>query len=201
MSHNIDDDKNLLIDAINFYESYIMPYKYIYICDNNLKIEFNITPEEVCHLIFGTLGQNIKKKSDYKGLKGFNNIKSKSLKFKELPYDLQKKPKPRIKALMALPQLLDNPKIIYFNQQIINVGISKIFKSDIDANFLIYNEIENINVHLFLRNIIRKGNFEKISCVSLFHNKPKTYIENQIELRVLEISKIPILKDLSKEVI
>lgn len=179
-----------LLDVINYYESKIKPYKYIYRFKNNLTLEFQIEEDQICHLLIGTLPKGMANKCKYKGQEGYKNIKSGILKLSNLPPQIDKrKVKNRCRAFLKLDKILQNPKAIIYNPNIIKKGSSiKLGKSVLQAEYLFYKIIDEKIVHVFLRN---DNKSENIVVVSLFEQaKTKDeYITDQVNLEVVTKEK------------
>ena len=179
-------EKNTLYDLIEFYDSSIASFTYSYQCKFGTNITFSIEPEKVCHLLFGTLkDKNLVNSNEYKGIKGYTNIKDKTIT--EVPNQLKRAFKSKSPAFSNLDKLLANPTVIYFNQ---NLATSNGIKTRIPADFLLYKQIGSLKVHLFLQWIEREKRFVPIST---FHNKENGYTKDQIELKI--ISKTKYLKN------
>ncbi|MEF9992743.1 MAG: hypothetical protein RR676_12990 [Acinetobacter sp.] len=172
-----------LYDIIKFYKSDIEPFRYFYKCMFGIQIDFSIDPDQVCHLIFGSVAKlNIPNASEYKGNLGYNNISNK--KITKVPRGLKENYETKRKAFFLLPKLLKKPDVIFFNDKIVESGnIKGLQTTRIDGDFLLYKQIDKINVHLFL-----KWSYEKKTLVpySLINNKKDNYILNQKKLKVVE---------------
>lgn len=163
-----------------YFEEYILPYKYTYSCDNSLTITFNIEKEQFCHLLYGSPGKISKAKS-YKGMEGYCKIANETITFNNLDHSLKHKAKIRSKNFIFLETLLDKPKIIQYNGNIVKKGNDiKIGESLIDASFLMNKDINDQQMHFFIKNISSK----KIVPITFFPQKDTCYIDRQIILKV-----------------
>lgn len=181
-------DYNLLLqNAITYYEREIKPYKYVYHCKFGLKLEFDITEDQVCHLLLGSIDKCVPNRRNFIGKSGYNAIKNGNVKFSQIPKKNSKHAKNRIKHFNLLDKLLSSPKIIHYNQAITQKGNSiKFNNSLIKANYLLIKEIHNNNtLHLFIRE--NKLNLEP---VSFFVQKDHSYTENQLSFEVEKCEKI-----------
>lgn len=182
-------DYNLLLqDALTYYEKEIKPYKYIYHCKFGLKLEFDITEDQVCHLLLGTIDKGIPNRRNFVGKSGYDAIKSGNVKFSQIPKKNIKHVKSRIKHFNLLDKLLSSPKVIHYNQAITQKGNSiKFNNSLIKADYLLIKEIHNnTTLHFFIRE--NKSNLEP---VSFFAQKDDSYIKNQLSFKVEKCEKIP----------
>lgn len=180
----------------DFFENEIMPYEYIYLCNNGLRIKFNIGKEDFCHLIYGTINKSLGNHRLYKGILGYDNIKNSAVNMGNLPSQIKSYARYRLKAFIFLPILLRGPGIIYFNQKLVPKGSTGLKTTDIDADFLLYKQVGTIKAHLFLKNIYSKSGNENTSCISFFHDENDNYIRNQIGLKVNRV-QINSIKDIT----
>lgn len=177
-----DKNNNELYELAEFYKEKIEPYTYTYKALFGIEIELNFTDCQFCHLIFGTV-KNVPNSSLYKGIKGFENIMNFKITSPPSYKDVQKNYKSKKDALYCIPDLLNKPKIYMFNKNIVDCGkIKGLKKTDIEADFLLYKEIDGKKIHLFLK---WSENDKKIVPCSLIKNNADTYLENQIELKKL----------------
>lgn len=177
---------NELYDLLMFYEKEIRPYEFTYICEFGTTINFTMEPDEVCHLFFGSLkNKQIPNAKLYKGVDGYNAILNGVVT--EVPYQLKKEFKSKSIAFYKLPELLSSPVAIYFNEKIVQKGNIKGLHSEIDGDFLLYKEIDNKNIHFFLKHFPMKNN--RLVPYSTFHNKKNDYIVDQKEIKILSIDK------------
>lgn len=171
---------NELYDILMFYETKIRPYEYTYKCEFGTIIKFTMEPDEICHLFFGSLkDKNVPNAKYYKGILGFNSILNKTIT--TVPYQLKKDFKIKSLAFYKLPELLKSPIAIYFNDSIVPKGCIKGRSTDIDADFLLYKEIDNKNIHFFLKYFSNKN---RLVPYSTFHNKKNDYIINQKRIKI-----------------
>ncbi|HAT4222251.1 hypothetical protein SV13_15920 [Clostridium perfringens] len=177
---------NELYKLLMFYEREIRPYEFTYICEFGTTIKFTMEPDEVCHLIFGSLkNKQLPKKNLYKGIDGYNAIINGDVT--QVPYVLKDAFKSKSVAFYNLPELLSSPIAIYFNELLVQKGSIKGLHSEIDGDFLLYKEIEKKNIHFFLKYIEKKN--RRLVPYSTFHNKKNDYILNQKKIKIKEIKK------------
>jgi hypothetical protein len=177
-------ESNELLDIISFYNNNIKPFRYTYDLIFGTKLSFTFESDAICHLLFGKIN-NVPSGYMYKGQAGYNNILNKTIT--SVPQQLKKAYKNKAPAFYLLPKLLANPTAIYFNPLIIPKG-SMGATTDIDGDFLLYKEIDNKNIHLFLKWIPEKKIFVPYSS---FQNTSNTYINDQLKVKILNSSKIP----------
>lgn len=177
-------DENELLDLISFYNKDIRPFNYNYKLMFGTELNFTFEPDAICHLLFGKI-KNIPKGSMHKGQAGYDNIINK--KITSVPYQLQKAYKNKAPAFYYLPKLLANPTAIYFNPLLVPKG-SMGDITDIKGDFLLYKEINNKKIHLFLKWISEKN---MLVPYSSFQNTKNTYIDNQIKIKILSMDIIP----------
>ncbi|MCY6485888.1 hypothetical protein OW763_16375 [Clostridium aestuarii] len=175
------DDK--LYNLIDFYNREIKPFRYIYNCMFGININFTIEPEEVCHLIFGSVkNKNIPNAKSYKGILGFNNISTKQIT--RPPYQIRKEFNIKSDAFLYLPKLLNDPTAIFFNHEIVDKGkVPGFLTTSIDADFLLYKNIDNKCIHLFLKWSKEKN---KLVPYSLLRNNKDNYISKQKHIKILD---------------
>jgi hypothetical protein len=166
-----------------YFESYIKPYKYIYTCEHNLKIEFIFESHEFCHLLFGTIPKEFPTRKKYKGVEGYNNISTENVTMSNFPNTLWKYAKTRIKCFHFFDLVLENPKVIYFNPQIVDRGNHKIATTRLNAEFLIFKEIVNQKILFFLLK-------DTLKPCAFFPDKTGKYTDNQIKLNIIKKEKI-----------
>lgn len=188
---DVIEENKILLEVVNYYEENIKPYKYTYECNNNLKITFYIDESDICHLITGTIPKGTPNASKYRGIEGYNKIKSGEITITNLPHNIKKsKVKNRCNSFLNLENMLANPKAIYYNPKIVKKGDSiKLKDSDLKADFLLYKLKNNDIIHLFLRN-----EHKRVIPVSIFSqgkNKDE-YITDQIEIKILNVIKTKI---------
>ena len=176
---------NELYDILLFYENKIRPYKYTYKCEFGTTISFTIEPDEVCHLFFGSLkNKNVPNAKLFKGQAGYDAILNGTVT--KVPYQLVNDFKSKSLAFYKLPELLNEPIAIYYNENIVQKGNIRGFYSDINGDFLLYKEIDNKNIHFFLKHFPNKN--DRLIPYSTFHNKKNDYIVNQKIIKVLDMS-------------
>lgn len=173
-------DQISLVTLQQYFEQYILPYKYLYICNNKLEIEFDIKPRELCHLLFGTIESATPHANHYKGDLGYNRIKDGHTTVATLPAALRDKSKHKLKHFIFLNLLLEDPSIIYFNNKI--AGNNFFEGSKIDAEFLLYKCVCSSNLHFFVKN----GTGGTIAAVSFFPDTTGDYTNKQLALTVVE---------------
>lgn len=177
-----------LKDLVDYYEKNIRPYKYVYHCAHGLKLEFDITEDQLCHLLFGTIPSGIHNRSKFAGQTGYNAIKSGEVEIKDLPHKTKSKAKNRIKYFFYIDKLLSNPSVIHYNGNIVRKGDHiKIGESLIDANYLFTKSVmgEKKILHFFLKTVGKK-----IEPITFFAQEDTCYIENQLRFKVLRSEKI-----------
>lgn len=198
----MENEQIKLVDIQNYYKSNIYPYTYEISSYNSLKLEFNIQPDNLCHLLFGTVNKGMAKNYKiYKGLPGYQNIENELITFDNLPPTILKYANGRMYDFIEIHRLLTNPKgVIFFNKNV-DCSNSKILNrlnikkcSDIEADFMIY---KNINakkyIHLFLRNVkTSKGNviLTPVNFLSIpinENNNGRHFIDNQKELVICDV--------------
>lgn len=176
---------NELYDILMFYENEIKPYQYTYKCEFGTTINFTMEPDEVCHLFFGSLkNKNIPNAKLYKGQVGYDSILNGTVT--KVPYQLVDAFKSKSLAFYKLPELLEEPTVIYYNENIIQKGGIRGLCSDIDGDFLLHKEINNKNIHFFLKHFPDKNN--RLVPYSTFHNRKNDYVVNQKKIKVLNVS-------------
>lgn len=187
----MENSDNKIYNLIKFYNSELKPFRYIYKCMFGININFTIEPDQVCHLILGSVNKNIPNANEYKGIKGYNNIVSK--KITKVPSQIKKEFNSKSKGFLYLPKLLENPTAIFFNHEIVQKGnIKGLGSTDIEADFLLYKEFQNIKIHLFLK---WSPNKNKLVPYSLIKNSKDKYIVNQKSIKILD-KHIKIKEDL-----
>lgn len=169
---------NELFDLISFYNTDIRPYKYTYKLMFGTEISFTFEPDAICHLLFGKI-TNVPNGSMYKGQAGYDGISNKIIT--TIPHQLRKDYKNKSPAFYCLPALLANPTVMHFNPLIVPKG-SMGSTTDIGGDFLLYKEINNKNIHLFLKWIPEKKIFVPYSS---FQNTTTTYTIDQLKIKVL----------------
>lgn len=167
-----------------YFEKFIYPYKFVYTCDYNLKIEFIFEKQEFCHLFFGTIEKGFPNAKKYRGLEGYNEISSEHINMKNFPPKLWDYSKTRIKYFHFLDLILEDPEVIYFNPQIVDRGNYKIATTRIKAEFLFFKKITNMNLLFFL---LKEKNLKPLS---FFPDKTENYTQNQIKLTIKNKEKI-----------
>ena len=121
----------------------------------------------------------------YKGKKGFDKIINLEITSPPPYKDIPKKYKSKRDAFYYIPKLLEKPTIYMFNKDIVDCGKLKgLKKTDIDADFLLYRDVDGKKIHLFLR---WSDNDKKLVPCSLIKNNTDNYIEKQIKLQKLII--------------
>lgn len=180
-----------LQEVIDYYEREIKPYRFTYTAKNNLTLSFTIEPEQVPHLLFGTV-DGVKNAASYRGIKGYNNIKGGIIKIDTLPGSIKSKAKQRINAFTDLHLLLGNPKGIFYNKKLVERGNALHTKiSNIDAEYLLFNvTVKGQRLHLFLANC-KQGKETFLVPMSFFSQPLKEvgYIKDQIEFDIYTKSK------------
>lgn len=178
--------------AVDFYKNQVEGSTYTIKSDNKLELWFSVQKDELCHLFFGTIDISIYQNPGvFKGINGYNHITSDYSTLNALPYRVRKKGRDRIVAFPQLDWLLQKPKGIHFNKNIIVKGkIIHLEKSVLDADYLLYRiDDTGLIYHLFLRNINVSGN-TKLVPVSFFAQRDNNYIADQKEFNVLYSEKI-----------
>jgi len=168
----------------DYFNKFIYPYKFVYICDYDLTIEFIFEKHEFCHLLLGTIEKGFPDAKKYKGMEGYNQIFLEKITTKNLPSKLWDYAKTRIKYFHFLEDILNEPEVIFFNPNIVDRGNYKIATTRIKAEFLFYKRISNTNVLFFLL----KERYLKP--FSFFSDKTENYIQNQIKLTLVSKKKI-----------
>lgn len=178
-------DKNELQELLSIYETHIQPYEFVYELQFGIKISLVIRPDEVCHLIFGTVkNKNIPNSSFYKGELGYRKIKAGDIK--KAPPQLSKEYKSKSKAFKNLHLLLEKPQAIMFNKNLVKKVICG--TTDIDADFLFFKEVNGASAHLFLK-LINNKREKRYVAKSCLHNIDDNYKKNQIALKVISVEK------------
>ncbi len=150
-----DKKSNELFKLAEFYQENLIPYTYTYKALFGIEIELSFSDNQFCHLIFGYVK------------------------------DIPKKYKSKRDAFYYIPKLLEKPTIYMFNKDIVDCGKLKgLKKTDIDADFLLYRDVDGKKIHLFLR---WSDNDKKLVPCSLIKNNTDNYIEKQIKLQKLII--------------
>lgn len=197
-----------LLEVLNYYKDCILPYRYEIYSHNNLKLEFEIATDNLCHLLFGTVNANmVSNYKQYKGQLGYDNIKNGTLTFDNMPTSILKytHDKKRIYDFFEINTLLDKPKGVFFLNESVDCSGSKNFirnfniknSSDIRADFMLYKNIRNQKImHLFLRNEKEGGNKIKLVPVSFFsipisQKEGKHFINKQKGFEVCDSKKVP----------
>lgn len=176
-------NNNELYNLIMLYKEKIQPYEFTYLCEFGTMVKFIMEPEEVCHLLFGSLkGKNIPNANLYKGISGYEAIVEGRIS--SIPYQLSKEFKSKSIAFTKLPELLKSPTVIYFNDEIVPTS-KKGLNTRIDGDFLLYKEIENKNIHFFLKHFPHKNN--RLIPYSTFHNASNDYTVKQKKIKVIEV--------------
>lgn len=137
---------------LEFYEEYLVPNTFLYVIkpSDNLSvesvIELSFPPENFCHLvgIETIVKRNVPrwKLSEYKGLKGWDNIKNDSMTFtslKNINKSMFNSVKAKFVFFYLLPKILNSPKCIRFN---------KIDESNIECSIIFYNNNNVAYIHL-----------------------------------------------------
>lgn len=179
----LDDGSFSLIDLLNFYKDNLSGKTYIFTCEDNLTITLKFNPDNFCHLLFGTVFDNEKK--FYAGITGYQRISNEITKIENLPKYLKKKVSNRGASLILLNKLLNKPKLILFNQHLVQNTKIKELETSIKAKYLLYFQTtDGTNLHLFI-NSYSKNVFVPIS---FFPNSTDNYIKNQIKFKVKNVS-------------
>lgn len=180
-----------IFNIVKFYDNNIKDFEYNFTCRYNMELKFSINPDNLCHLIFGSMGTNIPNAKEYKGIKGYENIKSG--KIRTVPIQIRKDSHKKIQAFKYLPELLKKPKIFYFNKDIVDIGNIKGLKTtQIDAEFMLFKEIDSLKIHFFLKWVEKEN---KLVPYSLLHNRKSNYIANQKEIKLIELKKRRMVKE------
>lgn len=183
----LSEDEFSLHDLLYFYEQEIMPYRYIYTCQNNLTIEFCFNQDNFCHLIFGTIDDKTLKPK-YSGKKGYLGISNHDILLEKSPPKLKKKAIERGGNLIFLPKLLSKPTIIHFNKFLVKNEKVKTINSEIDAKFLLDKQLcTGDRIHLFLKEVNAKQSI--LVPNSFFPNDKDNYIDHQLSFKVQRCSK------------
>ncbi|MGN0006348.1 MAG: PBECR4 domain-containing protein [Candidatus Gastranaerophilaceae bacterium] len=135
----------------DYYEKYLVPYEFEYILNGAECINLRFKLENFCHLlgIESVVKYNVSPKTlfNYRGLKGWKNVKEEKINFQHLK-NINKKRFNNVKAkyvyFYVLPKLLQKPMAVYYN----NAANS----SNIECKILLYHKNENnkVIVHLGL---------------------------------------------------
>ena len=149
-----DKKSNELFKLAEFYQENLIPYTYTYKALFGIEIELIFSDNQFCHLIFGYV-KDIPNAFSYKGKKGFDKI-----------INLEITSPPPYKDIVDCCKLK---------------GLKK---TDIDADFLLYRDVDGKKIHLFLR---WSDNDKKLVPCSLIKNNTDNYIEKQIKLQKLII--------------
>lgn len=181
-----DEDINLK-DLMIFYEENIIPYLYTYECEHELKVRFSFEDENLCHLLYGTVDKTFSNRKNYTGKQGYECIKNETVTFEKLPEKLKKKCIHRIKSFLLIEKILEKPKVIIYNKNM--VDRKKLKESLIQSKFLLYRELNTGSiVHLF---VDERGNSKKLIPISFFPDSDENYISEQIKFKVVNYEKIP----------
>lgn len=145
------NDISLLLLA-EYYEMYLIPYTYIISCEINdepTTIHLKFEESNFCHLlgIESTVVNHVNRRDidNFKGLKGWNNIKNNQLtisKIKQLNKKGFNNNKTRYVCFFLLPLVLDNPIMVDFDSNKVQP------KTNIDCNLLLFNDYHNKKIHL-----------------------------------------------------
>ena len=149
-----DKKSKELFKLAEFYQENLIPYTYTYKALFGIEIELIFSDNQFCHLIFGYV-KDIPNAFSYKGKKGFDKI-----------INLEITSPPPYKDIVDCGKLK---------------GLKK---TDIDADFLLYRDVDGKKIHLFLR---WSDNDKKLVPCSLIKNNTDNYIEKQIKLQKLII--------------
>ena len=149
-----DKKSNELFKLAEFYQENLIPYTYTYKALFGIEIELIFSDNQFCHLIFGYV-KDIPNAFSYKGKKGFDKI-----------INLEITSPPPYKDIVDCGKL------------------NGLKKTDIDADFLLYRDVDGKKIHLFLR---WSDNDKKLVPCSLIKNNTDNYIEKQIKLQKLII--------------
>jgi len=192
-------DNLTLKDLIVFYENDIMPYRYIYECEHNLKVSFTFEEENLPHLLFGTIEKTYAKRKDYTGQLGYDNMKNGLVTLDNLPKFIYDKGIHRILNFILISKVLAKPSVIIFNKNLVKQNGNKYINTNINAKFLLDRNLNNgKHIHLFLDQV---GKSKRLVPNSFFPNDKENYILDQVSFKV-ENSKIEKIKDdSSKEAI
>ena len=179
-----DKKSNELFKLAEFYQENLIPYTYTYKALFGIEIELSFSDNQFCHLIFGYV-KDIPNAFSYKGKKGYDKIINLEITSPPPYKDIPKKYKSKRDAFYYIPKLLEKPTIYMFNKDIVDCGKLKgLKKTDIDADFLLYRDVDGKKIHLFLR---WSDNDKKLVPCSLIKNNTDNYIEKQIKLQKLII--------------
>lgn len=185
-----------LIEIINHYDTVLSPFNYIIKSQNNLTLEFDIKPSEVCHLLFGTINKGLPMRQNYKGLNGYNKIKDETVTWDNLPHSVKKHSNIRTEYFDKFHKLLDKPSSgIFYNSKIVqNIHALKLKTTDIQGDFLIYKVIDNCILHLILENVSTNGTYRLTpKCFfvrKLANSNADVFLQNQKEFPILSSTKV-----------
>lgn len=185
-----------LIDLVNYYDSVLSPYRYILTSHNGLTLDFDIKPNEMCHLVFGTIDDKLPKKENYKGLKGYQKLKDGTVTWNNLPHAVKKHSNIRTEYFDQLHKVIEKPTgAIFYNSQIVpNPHALKLKSTDIQGDYLIYKKTESCILHLILANI-RGGSTIRLIPTCFFVRKLENsnadiFLQKQKEFQVLSSKKL-----------
>lgn len=178
-----------------YYEQYLMPFTYKYNVidedENSFDIELRFDKENFCHLlgIETIVKRNVNSKMlwNYKGVKGWNKIRTGKLSFtelKEINKSLFKSAKSKFVFFYLIPKIIESPKAIKYDKSKVKGGTS------IEGKIIFYDKQQNSYVHIFLEydeekkyHIARSFCIEKITD----HNTGTKFIDGQTKITVTKI--------------
>lgn len=182
-----------LKDIVVFYENQILPYRYTYTCEHELKISFIFEDENLCHLLFGTIDKHYHKRKEYVGKLGYNNIKNGIVTLENLPSFIRSKSIHRILDFILISKIISKPTVIIFNNKLVKQDGNKYLNSDIKAKFLLAKQLTVFQyIHLFLNEV---GPQKKLAPISFFPNKDENYIREQT---IFKVVGTPIIEKIDK---
>lgn len=178
-----------------FYENYLCQtqFRYILMNKNEEVIELRFKNENFCHLvgIEKIVKSNVNKNSivEYKGEKGWDNIKNGIITFeilKSINKSKFKSGKEKFIFFYLIPKLMESPQIILYDRTKVNP------KTEIECKMIFYNTHDNVILHIGIE-IDSKNNYyiprtffvEKITD----HTKESKYLKNQTELTLIKVIK------------
>lgn len=190
-----DIDLNVLRQYYeNYLEAYIFRYRIIGKDNYDKAIEVRFSKDKFCHLVgiesIVKYSVNSKTLKEYKGLKGWNNIESRDLTFDKLKRINKKRfkdKKDKMVFFYLIPLLLDKPKCIRFNRNMIQGS------TNIDCELLFYDTCHNAYIHIGLqKSDDKKYYFPKSFFIEKIteKNTGKKFVQGQEKIYLQKVTKL-----------